>query len=340
MANFIYIKKDGSQGTITAIDSNAALKALPADADPKSGVLASQSAQVPTVSPVPSVPGSPTQPGGTPQGTPTPSKPDLVGFADAISTATNLARTKRNALLLGVMAPSSGVAPASDFNSILANVNRASTTFTQDLVTPVIDEFKQKNQALEKIRDLAINLGENGVNPTVISSILAENDPDKALLMGIGALQASLPKEEIKQVGSNLVAVDRKTGDVRVVFSGTETNTPTTEEQDAIDSWARRINSGTDKISSVPSNIRNKVVSRTKELAQEDLVEDVFAGFEQGIKEEGLISQLQTAYPEFSKAEIQQFVKENKPVETPQEEEKGGGLFGVVESFFSNLFKN
>src|SRR3990167_225260 len=68
-----------------------------------------------------------------------PSLPDaqqspLLSFADTLKSAVNLARQKRNASSLGIMAPFQGTVAASDFNSILSNLNRASDTTAQDLI--------------------------------------------------------------------------------------------------------------------------------------------------------------------------------------------------------------
>ena len=106
---------------------------------------------------------------------------------------------------------------------------------------------------------------------------------------------------------------------------------------EAIDAWARRISAGTDKISSVPTNIRNSVVAKSKEFAQEDLQEDIQEGLSRNLKKEDLTKQLQTAYPEFSKIEIEKLVTSSTP--TKAEEETKKGFFGKVGSFFSSLFR-
>jgi len=105
---------------------------------------------------------------------------------------------------------------------------------------------------------------------------------------------------------------------------------------EAIDAWARRINSGTDKISSVPHNLRNKVVARAKDFAEEDLIEDISLGFGKNLTSEALITQLETAYPEFTKSEITNKVNELKPQTTT---EKPQGFFGKIGSFFGSLFR-
>ena len=108
---------------------------------------------------------------------------------------------------------------------------------------------------------------------------------------------------------------------------------------EAIDAWAQRINSGTDKVSSVPNNIRNKVVVRVKEFAEQalkDLEEDISLGFEQNLTPEALVTQLEIAYPEFTRSEITNKVTELKPQATT---EKPQGFFSKIGSFFGSLFR-
>lgn len=105
--------------------------------------------------------------------------------------------------------------------------------------------------------------------------------------------------------------------------------------KEAIDAWARRINTGTDKISSVPNNLRNKVVARTKQFAEEDLIEDIAVGLGKGLKQDALVKQLQTAYSEFSKTEIENKVKSTAPIAQPEKK----GVFGAIGSFFGSLFR-
>jgi len=106
-----------------------------------------------------------------------------------------------------------------------------------------------------------------------------------------------------------------------------------------IDTFARQVNAGTAKISSIPQNIRSKVVARVRDFAEEDLREDIQIGVDRKIKKDALISQLQGSYPEFSKSEIESIIGEISPA---KEEEKIGettGLFGQVGSFFGSLFR-
>src|SRR3990167_11495906 len=117
MARFTYIKKNGSEGTLEAPDAKSAVKMLPVDADPHSGVQAMLSG---TGTLSPSMISSPSLPDTGA------SKSPLLSFADTLDAAVNLARKKRNASSLDMMKPFQGTVAASDFNSILSNLNQAS----------------------------------------------------------------------------------------------------------------------------------------------------------------------------------------------------------------------
>jgi len=82
-------------------------------------------------------------PAGAP---PTPSLPQrggnssaLLTFADSLDAAVNLARKNRNQSSLEMMAPFQGTAMASDFNSILGNLNAASDKTSEKLIKKVTD---------------------------------------------------------------------------------------------------------------------------------------------------------------------------------------------------------
>ena len=122
----------------------------------------------------------------------------------------------------------------------------------------------------------------------------------------------------------------------RVGEAGREPDIVDLTGDEAVDAWARRINSGTDKISSVPNNLRNKVVARAKDFAAEDLAEDISLGFGQKLTPEALLEQLQTAYPEFTKSEIEKKITELKPQTITEEPQ---GFFSKVGSFFGSLFR-
>ena len=129
MATFQYAKKGGGLGTVEAPDSITALRMLPADADPTSGVMGGLSG---TGAPAP---GGAPLPGGTPALPPTGGeKSPLLSFASSLDAAVNLARKKRNESSLGMMSQFRGTVAASDFNSILGNLNAASDKTSADLI--------------------------------------------------------------------------------------------------------------------------------------------------------------------------------------------------------------
>lgn len=58
----------------------------------------------------------------------------LLGFKETMDKVINLAKQSRNEQMLGFMAPFQGTVAASDFSSILGNMNRASDTFSEDVL--------------------------------------------------------------------------------------------------------------------------------------------------------------------------------------------------------------
>ena len=66
----------------------------------------------------------------------------LLTFKDTLSKVTDLARNKRNATSLQFAAPFRGTVAASDFSSILSNLNRASERFTTEATERLLPEEK------------------------------------------------------------------------------------------------------------------------------------------------------------------------------------------------------
>lgn len=62
---------------------------------------------------------------------------NLLTFKETLSKVANLAKEKRNALSLEFMAPFQGTMAASDFSSILGNLNRASDTYSSDITKDI-----------------------------------------------------------------------------------------------------------------------------------------------------------------------------------------------------------
>lgn len=78
-------------------------------------------------------------------GVATPSLPDapqsrILSFASSLDAAVNLARKSRNQSSLAMMQPFQGTVAASDFNSILSNLNAASDKTSSDLIKRATEE--------------------------------------------------------------------------------------------------------------------------------------------------------------------------------------------------------
>jgi len=85
----------------------------------------------PSPNPAPLPTNTPDNTPALPSGT-SPSK--LVTFANSLNAAVELARQHRNELSVGMMKPFQGTVAASDFDSILGNLNAASDKTSSDLV--------------------------------------------------------------------------------------------------------------------------------------------------------------------------------------------------------------
>jgi len=122
MSVYQYVNNRGVLTTIEAPSAQEALKAP--DIGKNSGVMAVGGGAQPSSA------GAPT----TPIKEPTNSSGggDLLTFKDSLNKVVQLAKEKRNALSLDFMKPFQGTVAASDFNSILGNLNQASDTFTKD----------------------------------------------------------------------------------------------------------------------------------------------------------------------------------------------------------------
>ena len=100
-----------------------------------------------------------------------PSLPDaqqspLLSFADTLKSAVNLARQKRNESSLGMMAPFQGTVAASDFNSILSNLNRASDTTAKDLIETATEQVTPATPELRTVGDTVYALVPDPSSPS------------------------------------------------------------------------------------------------------------------------------------------------------------------------------
>lgn len=127
-------------GTIEAPDANSALKMLPADADPSSGVMGGLSG---TGTPAPNA--GPT----LPQGGGTPGLPDtastgnnLLDFKNMLSTIDAAAKQNRNAFVPGLASSvPAGTLNASSFGDIVQMLNRGTDTFRSETNKNAMDAF-------------------------------------------------------------------------------------------------------------------------------------------------------------------------------------------------------
>jgi hypothetical protein len=105
---------------------------------------------IPTAPITPETPATPTLPQNQPTN-------NLLEFKNTMSQVVNLARDKRNELMLkfmGSVAPS-GTMAASDFSSILSNLNRASDITTEDITKNIVE---QQTPVYDTITDDAGNI--------------------------------------------------------------------------------------------------------------------------------------------------------------------------------------
>ena len=132
MAIFQYVNKGGVTSTIEANSPQEAMTKAP-DIASDSGVMLVNSA-------------TPAQSQQTTTGATTPpatgGSGGLVGFKESLAQVTQLAKEKRNKLSLEFMTPFRGTVAASDFNSILSNLNTASDTTIKDAAKAATPTYK------------------------------------------------------------------------------------------------------------------------------------------------------------------------------------------------------
>lgn len=154
----------------------------------------------------------------------------ISNFSAALNTAIAEARAQRQDQTLdwlgGVIPP--GGAPATTFAGVLSAFDNASAPLEASLIRGASDHaINQENLRFEmaetereqqnQIRDLALSVANAGGSQESVNAILALTDIDDAIGAAAGALQ-SADKNEIRQVGSNLVRVTDD-GSVEVLFS-------------------------------------------------------------------------------------------------------------------------
>lgn len=146
-----YIDKTGKPQTIEANSPEQALQLAGPNADPHSGVQAL--GQGATPAPTTSSPSLPPISSAGPSG----STGSVVDFKNALDYAHNLAKQKRNALGVNIMnvAPT-GVLRASDFNSILGNLNKASDTYSTDVQNNILEQATPPKPDLRTVSGVGV----------------------------------------------------------------------------------------------------------------------------------------------------------------------------------------
>lgn len=134
-----------------------------------------------------------------------------------------------------------GSISASTFGSLLGNLNRASTQFTQPLISDTLAAVEADRAYIQNeqnsIRDLALTLVEQGVGQEAIQGVLNSPDLNSAIAASAGVLQSTSKGDfEIRTIGNKLVKVDAE-GNAQVIFGGgsSETSTPTDTPSVGID---------------------------------------------------------------------------------------------------------
>lgn len=155
-----------------------------------------------------------------------------INLSNALNMAVATARKARQSAELdffGGVLPGGlegGSISASTFGSLLGNLNRASTQFTQPLISDTLAAVEADRKFLEdnqnSIRDLALTLVENGASQEAVQGVLNAQDIDSAIGMAAGVLQSGSKDMVVEKVGSNLVTYspDDPQGTIRTLFSG------------------------------------------------------------------------------------------------------------------------
>lgn len=172
---------------------------------------------------------APTTSTKTPVTVPTKEKPsNMMTFSSALQSAVNLGRAQRQSAeldFLGGVIPTGGVT-ANQFTGLLANLNRASTQYTEPLVDTALDFARDEQASIRdqqnSIRDLALSAVEAGGSQETVNAILAAGDIDTAISVAAGALNTGKGKMVVEKVGSNLVQYDPSDPEntTKVLFNG------------------------------------------------------------------------------------------------------------------------
>lgn len=147
---------------------------------------------------------------------------NMQAFSAALNKAVSLARGQRNDASLDLVGKfvKPGSVSASSFTSLLSDINTASDSFTEPLVSDALDVAKSESDERSSIRDLALKLAQEGVKKEVLEGILAAPNLDAAIAMAGGSLNSLTKDAEIRSVGRQLVRINPETGQAEVIFTG------------------------------------------------------------------------------------------------------------------------
>lgn len=176
-----------------------------------------------------SLPTTPTSPSfSLPSSQPKDRVSSTVALSSALNKAVEVARKQRQSAELdfigGRIPP--GAISASTFGSLMSGLNRASTQFTQPIISETLAAVEADRKVIEDqqndIRDLALSLAQNGASQEAVQGLLNLPDIDSAIAASAGIMQ-SIAKEGqvVEKVGSTLVTYDPADpqGTMQVLYS-------------------------------------------------------------------------------------------------------------------------
>lgn len=161
----------------------------------------------------------------------------VTNLSAAMNTAIGMARNQRQDQtldLVGGLVPE-GALPASSFASVLDSFNRSSAPIENTLLSGAVNnaadqeerafkmQLDERDRIIENqssIRNLATTVAENGGDAATINSVLsfADTGDVDAAIKAAAAYLNTKSKNEVRQVGSNLVSIDDD-GNVNVLYS-------------------------------------------------------------------------------------------------------------------------
>lgn len=153
---------------------------------------------------------------------------NLQAFSNALNTAIELGRKKRNAAnldYLGGVIPK-GAVSASPFTGLLSNLNTAFSKESERLYEGAINAAEAQNKMIadeaNNLNDLAMKLIDAGVSGDAIKAIKATGSLEAALPAAADALAAANKgKKDIRQIGNKLIAVDEE-GNIELLYNAGE----------------------------------------------------------------------------------------------------------------------